>query len=314
MNTMNRQCLVCVLMSVYKESVATVSMAIESIRQQTHKNLQIIVMLDYPEHEEMKDYLMQLGNKEPRLQYYINDTNMGLLFSLNKGMQHCGGELICRMDEDDYAEKDRIEKQINYMQTHNLDLVGCYTNLMDMQGNLLGIVRKYPSQPQYVERLLGLMSAIPHPTWLAKREVFQKLGGYRDIDCADDYDFLIRACLNGYRLGVVPEPLLRYRINQKGMTQQNIASQKVVSQYLANQMKTRHIYTVEEIKTYRKNHIKEQQKLVTYYTVGKRWKMGEPLSFAEKMQFLCNRYNWVEAKQRILYKWILRMDRKKRKR
>lgn len=302
--------LVSVLMSIYKESVSVVSKAIDSIRQQTYRNLELVVLLDYPEHEEMKRYLAELQQEESRLQYHVNERNLGLLFSLNRGVVFCQGELICRMDEDDYAEPDRVENQVAYIQEHGLDLVGSYINLMDMEGNLLGEVRKYPTKHENLGKYLRYTNAIPHPTWLVRKKVYEQLGGYRDIDCADDYDFLIRAYMNGYRLGVVPKPLHRYRINRNGMTQRNIASQKVVSEYLAEQLKNHKIYTVEEIAEYRTKMKPKENKLVRYYSLGKKWKRGESLTIAEKCSFLFSRHNLVEARQRVMCKWILLKDQK----
>lgn len=305
---MERNPLVSVLMSIYKESVAVVSKSIDSMRKQTYGNLELVVLLDYPEHEEMRQYLKKLQEEEPRLHYYINEKNLGLLYSLNRGVALCQGGLVCRMDEDDYAEPDRVEKQVSYMRRHDLDLVGSYTNLMDMQGNLIGEIRRYPTKNEAIRKFLRYTSAIPHPTWLARKEVYERLNGYRDIDCADDYDFLIRASLQGFRLGVVPEPLLRYRINQNGMTQRNIASQKVVAEYLAEQLKKKKIYPVEEIARYRARMKPKEEKLVRYYAAGKKWKRGEKLTLAEKISFFCSRYNLTEVRQRLMCKWILYKD------
>lgn len=302
--------LVSVLISIYKESVPVVSRAIESVRQQTYRNIEIIVMLDYPEHEEMCTYLADLAKYEPRLQYYINEKNIGLLHSLNRGIGLCRGEFICRMDEDDYSEEERIEKQLLYGKAQRLDLVGSYTSLMDMEGKLTGEIRKYPSHHKYLCQYLKYMNAVPHPTWLVRKTVYEKLNAYRDIPCADDYDFLIRVCLGGYRIGVVPEPLLRYRINRRGMTQQNIASQKIVSPYLADQLRKNRIYTEEEIANYRTRHKHEEEKLVRYYTAGKKWKNGERTSFVEKCGVLFNSRTFEEIGQRLACKWIFCRDRR----
>ncbi len=300
--------LVSVLMSIYKESVPVVSEAIESVRRQTYRNIEIIVMLDYPEHTEMRTYLAELAEDEPRLRYYINEENIGLLYSLNRGIGLCRGAFICRMDEDDHAEENRIEKQIAYMEMHKLDLAGSYTSLMDMNGKLTGEIRRYPSHHKYLCQYLKYTNAIPHPTWLVRKSVYEKLNGYRDIPCADDYDFLIRVCLGGYRIGVVPESLLRYRINRKGMTQQNIASQKIVSPYLADQLRRNRVYTEGEIADYRDRRKKEEKKLMRYYTAGKKWKNGKSVSFTEKCQVLFSSRNLVEIGQRFACRWIFYRD------
>lgn len=300
--------LVSVLMSIYKESVPVVSEAVESVRRQTYQNIEIVVLLDDPGNENMKIYLAKLAGEEPRLHYYINEYNMGLLGSLNKGIGLCEGEYICRMDEDDYSEADRIEKQMAYMQLHKLDLVGSYTNLMDMDGKLVGEIRKYPSSHKYLCQYSKYTSAVPHPTWLVRKDVYDKLNGYRNIPCADDYDFLIRVCLCGYKMGVVPEALLRYRINRNGMTQQNIASQKIVSPYLAAQIRENRVFTEDEIADYRSRRKGEEEKLMKYYAAGKKWKSGEKIPFTEKCTVLFNRRNLAEVCQRLACRWILYRD------
>ena len=41
---------------------------------------------------------------------------------------------------------------------------------------------------------------ISHPTWFGKKEVFEKLNGYRNMPLCEDYDFTLRAVLNGYKI------------------------------------------------------------------------------------------------------------------
>lgn len=300
--------LVSVLMSVYKESVTVVSKAVDSIRQQTYRNLELVVLLDYPEHDELKAYLARLETEESRLHYCMNEVNMGLLDSLNKGLNLCRGEFICRMDADDYAETDRIAKQMDYMHAHKLDLVGSYTNLMDVSGELLGRIKRFPIHHKYVCKYLEYANAVPHPTWLVRKAVYDKLYGYRNVLYAEDYDFLIRACLSGYRMGVVPEPLLRYRINQKGITQRNMASQKIVSHCLAEQLKKNRIFSEDEIVHYREAEKHTETKLTKYYTAGKKWKMGERLSMSEKCVIIFSVRNLQEIWERLSCRWILYRD------
>lgn len=300
--------LVSVLMSIYKESVPVVSQAIDSIREQTYRNIEIIVLLDCPEYEELKAYLAQLGTEEPRLNYCVNEINMGLLDSLNKGLRLCHGDFICRMDADDYAETDRIAGQMDYMHTHRLDLVGSYTNLMDANGELLGKIKKFPVHHKYVGRYLKYANAVPHPTWLVRKAVYDELEGYRNVLYAEDYDFLIRACLCGYRMGVVPEPMLRYRVNRKGITQRNMASQKIVSDYLAVQLKKHRIFSEEEITAYRETKKNAEIRLTKYYTAGKRWKTGERLSLIDQCTVIFNVRNIKEIWERLSCKWILYRD------
>ena len=302
--------LVSVLMSVYKEGVPIVSQAIDSIRKQSYQNIEIIVLLDCPGYEELTAYLAQLEREESRLHYCVNEVNMGLLASLNKGLDLCRGEFICRMDADDYAERDLIAKQMDYIHAHKLDLVGSYTNLMNVNGELPGTIKHFPIHHKYLCRYLKYANAVPHPTWLVRKVVYDTLHGYRNVLYAEDYDFLIRACLSDYRMGVVPEPLLRYRVNQKGITQRNMASQKIVSSCLAAQLKKNKIFSEEEIIIYREKRKHAETGLTKYYTAGKKWKMGEQLSLTDKCMVIFNVQNLKELWERLSCKWILYRDGK----
>lgn len=305
---MENKPLVSVLMSIYKESVAVVSQAIDSIRKQSYENIEIIALLDDPEHQEMKKYLARIAEEEPRFHYGVNKANIGLLDSLNRGLVLCHGEFVCRMDADDCAETDRIEKQFLYMDRYALDLVGSYTRLMDADGNDLGIIKRFPIHHKYLCKYLKYASAIPHPTWFVRKNVYDELQGYRSVLYAEDYDFLIRSCLSGFRLGVVPEPLLRYRINREGITQQNIASQKIVSGYLALQLTQHRIFAGEDIGFYRQKKKRHEKRLTEYYAAAKKWKTGGSLTFTDKCAFIINKRNAAEFWERLMCRWILYRD------
>ena len=55
--------------------------------------------------------------------YFENDKNMGLGYSLNRGLELCSNELVFRMDSDDIMMPNRIQKQLKYMK--NEEIVIC---------------------------------------------------------------------------------------------------------------------------------------------------------------------------------------------
>ncbi len=304
---MKRNPLVSVIISVYRENVELVSQAINSIRNQTYKNLEIIVLLDSPENEAVRVYLQKVEMEESRLSLIINEKNLGLVNSLNKGISYSRGEYICRMDADDISEECRIERQLNFLITNNLDIVGSYIELIGMNNELLGEGRKYPVSNKYIYEYIKYASPIPHPTWLSRREVYTLLDGYRNIPYVEDYDFLVRALMYNVKMGVLPEILLKYRINRKGITQKNIAIQKILSEKIAKQIK---LFTVID-----KNEMissvspKRLKKLEKYYMIGKSLKAGDSVSLKELMGFIFNLYNIKEIEQRVMCKLIIYKDR-----
>lgn len=170
----------------------------------------------------------------------------GLSNSLNKGLNYCTGKYIARMDADDISFPERIEKEYKFMQSSKYDLVGCAYSKFDENGifEKVGALKKHEHCLQIIEYGLPVL----HPTWLVKREVYEKIEGYRDFRAANDYDFLTRAVINGYKIGNVNENLLLYRINPIGISSTKSILQHETKKWLAENYKKNRIGDFEEFK------------------------------------------------------------------
>ena len=119
--------LISVLMSTYKESVDYIEKSVESILNQTYRNLEFIIVIDDPLNYALINRITKYNDE--RIKLIINDRNIGLVSSLNKGLQYCKGDYIARMDADDISHIDRLEKEYNFLIKNDLDLVGTYFRL-----------------------------------------------------------------------------------------------------------------------------------------------------------------------------------------
>lgn len=220
--------LVSVLMSVYREPKEWLNESISSIVNQTYPNLEIIIVLDNPENTALKDVVEKYRNIR-QIHLIENSCNQGLVASLNKGLTLCKGEYVARMDADDIAGLDRIEKQLKYLKQNNLDLVGGEIVLYSETG---AEKREAVHLDRYCKKMMRYVNPIAHPTWLCKTDMYHKLGGYRDIEASEDFDFLIRAVLGGCKIGNVPEGVLKYRINSASISNAKESRQFVISNAL----------------------------------------------------------------------------------
>lgn len=221
-----------VLMSTYKEPTTYVEQAVDSILNQTHKNLEFIILLDDPTNTELNAFLTNKAQSDPRIRLLPNEVNMGLVASLNKGLSFCSGDYIARMDADDFSHPERLEKQLSYLEDQGHDLVSCwYTPFQDDKGEL--DAKFQPVTTAQCKKKLRWTNCLAHPTWLGKKEVFSKLDGYRDIKACEDYDFLLRAVLSGFKLGNYPGFLFKYRLNPNGISLSNSTKQRTAANYLA---------------------------------------------------------------------------------
>jgi glycosyltransferase involved in cell wall biosynthesis len=125
--------LVSVLMSTYKEPVVWVEKAVNSILNQTYKNIEFVVIIDDPTNYEVIAFIESVCQKDNRVKLIKNEKNIGLVASLNKGLKFCDGKYIARMDADDISMLDRIEKQIIAIQRYCADVVGANTQTFTEQ-------------------------------------------------------------------------------------------------------------------------------------------------------------------------------------
>lgn len=182
--------------------------SIASVLNQSETNFEIIVVDDASSDETYSKLLTWTNNSE-KVKVFKNDRNMRICKSLNKAFRMSTAEYIARVDGDDIALPNRFSTQLNYLQQHNLDLVGCQMIAIDEDGNELS-KGNMPVGVDKVRAACQFASPIAH-IWLAKREVYEALDGYREIPYAEDYDFILRALDKGFRCDNTPEHLMLIR-------------------------------------------------------------------------------------------------------
>ncbi|WP_022768243.1 glycosyltransferase family 2 protein [Butyrivibrio sp. NC2007] len=236
--------LISILLPVYNEPFEWVRIAVESILNQTYNRIEIILIVDNPERNDICEWINGLG--EDRIVLVRNEKNIGLVDSLNKGLGFCHGDYIARMDSDDISLPHRLQWQLSYLQEHECDIVGGNTvTFNDRDGELYH--SNCPDSIEGMHKFISFGGSIPHPTWLVKKGVYQSLDGYRHIEFAEDYDFLVRAVIAGYRVGCVKEICLRYRQNIEGISQKNKGRQKYVARLIRDQLRNNKEYSLQYI-------------------------------------------------------------------
>ena len=121
-----------VVMPVYREKIEHLRMAIESILDQTWRNIQLIIILDDPNNSLLKNVINDYIEKDSRVLLYINEENMGCPYSKDRGIKLAETEYVAIMDADDIARPFRLEKQIHRIVEKQLDIVaGCVRVIND---------------------------------------------------------------------------------------------------------------------------------------------------------------------------------------
>jgi glycosyltransferase involved in cell wall biosynthesis len=212
---------VSVLLPCYN-AAATLNEALDSLASQTLSDFEIIAVDDGSSDATLK-ILEAFAAQEPRL-HILSQPHAGIIPALNAGLAQCQAGIIARMDADDRAHPERLERQAAFLYAHaEMDVVSCR-----VAGFPAGQVR--PGFGLYLEWLNGLLSdeeirreifvesPLPHPSLAFQREALLRAGGYQDHGWAEDYDLLLRLYLDGARFTKLPEVLLEWREHPERLT------------------------------------------------------------------------------------------------
>jgi glycosyltransferase involved in cell wall biosynthesis len=198
--------LVSVIMPVYN-CAQYVDEAIESVVNQTYTNMEIFIIDDCSTDgtREMVESWAKLDN---RIKPIYKSANSGYVDSLNMAIGLSNGEYIARMDGDDISLLARIDRQVMFMR-ENTDI-----DVLGTGYQILGTTKCLISQSDQNKLKIGLLFAnqLAHPTILAKSEVLKNNLYDEAFLPAEDYELWVRLSAK-YKLAVLPEILLKYRIH-----------------------------------------------------------------------------------------------------
>jgi len=203
-----------VIISVYKnDRVSFFKEAIDSLLEQTYLPSEIIIVVDGYVNKGIDDLLDDLS-KNSLIKIVRLLQNRGLANALNIGIQKAQYPLIARMDSDDICFKDRFEKQVGYIVKENLDIVG--GQIIEFGIDIQDIIseRKVPIMHDEIVRFMKLRSPFSHPTIMFRKEVFTSLEGYDTVIFPEDYDFIVRAYLKGFKFGNLNHNVLWFRLGE----------------------------------------------------------------------------------------------------
>lgn len=195
---------------------------LQSVLNQTHTNLEIIV-IDDASTDKSLEIISKIEDK--RLKIVQNQTNEGIVKSLNKAIKQANGKYIARLDADDFMQQERIEKQVNFLENHqDIALVGSNHILVDENENVLQYV-SYPETYEEIQVFKYFLNPISHPTTMFKASVFEEFMYSEEYPHCEDYALWFQIS-NKYKIANLPEYTTFYRVHNESVTIKNGGEQQ----------------------------------------------------------------------------------------
>ena len=204
---------VSVLMSVYvKEKPEYLQAALESVVTQTYPVSEIMLIEDGPLTDQLYDIINFYQGRYPCIiRTFAFEKNRQLGRALAKGVELCSNELVARMDTDDIAMPDRIEKQVAYMESHpEVHVLGGAIREFNDEGTT-DRVKLMPKTQEEVLSYVKNRNPLNHMTVMFRRSAILEVGNYQHFPYLEDYSLWSRMLSKGYQIRNIDEVLVRAR-------------------------------------------------------------------------------------------------------
>jgi GT2 family glycosyltransferase len=200
------------------------SEAVESILAQSFADFELLA-IDDGSRDGSASILDEYARRDRRVRV-VRRPHEGLVATLNAGLSLARAELVARMDADDVALPERLERQLARLEREPaLVCIGGAFELIDEAGRLFD--RAFPpcDHATILARALRGESTISHSAATYRREVVRALGGYDEAArWVEDLDLWLRLSEHG-ALANLPELVSRVRHHQRSVSEQHAAEQ-----------------------------------------------------------------------------------------
>ena len=243
---------VSVVIPTYKRETKYLLRAINSIKNQTYKNTEIVIVDDNPPDSEYRKTtieFMKRYDNDLDVIYYVNGKNLGGSLARNNGIEAATGEYITFLDDDDEYLPNKIEKQLNFMLNQDCDM--SFTDLKLVNDNKVVVdYREYPSLNSFDKQSLLKYHIMRHltgtPTFMYKADKLKGIGGFEDAKMGQEFYLMLKSIERDLKIGYLSDcDVIAYRHNEGGISQ---GKNKILGENALYEFKKRYfnIFTIRE--------------------------------------------------------------------
>ncbi len=210
------------LMTVYNGD-RWIAQAIQSVLDQSMSDFELLIV-DDGSVDSTPRILDDFASRDSRIRV-VTQSNQGVAKAANSGLSLAKYDWVARIDADDVALPERLERQLRFVREHpGISVAGCFVDYINERGQTIGRGVSPFTTSEAVEARLrsGRAVYLIHSGVLMRRDVALGVGGYRSqFPLSHDTDLWNRIAEKGHRILVQPEILAQYRLHEAGMTRRS---------------------------------------------------------------------------------------------
>lgn len=204
---------VSIIMSVYNGD-QYLEECLQSVSRQTYKSLELVIVNDGST-DRSDDIIKKFRTSNAWLNVvYLNQDNSGLTVSLNSAIRAVSGELVARLDADDYFPPDRIQKSVDFLLSSGSHFITTAATRVSFDITKVPNVFLINKNKLFEKEFLLMGNCHVHGTFFGYSWVFRDYPYDEDYRTAQDYEFLLRiAEIETIKKGFLNQPLYFLRVH-----------------------------------------------------------------------------------------------------
>ena len=204
--------LISVIMPFYKKR-EYFKQSLLSVINQTYQNIEIIIIFDDNYNSDI-EFIQKFLDLDKRIKLIDNKKNLGVAISRNKGIEISKGDYVAFLDCDDYWDKNKLEKQYNFMCNNKILFSHTTYQIINTKNEIIGknIIKKQLSYKDLINSCdIGLS------TVLMKKEILS-ISKFKQISTKEDYALWLELSRNGVSIHGLDEPLTYWRVTNNSLS------------------------------------------------------------------------------------------------
>lgn len=247
---------------------------LDSLKKQTYTNFKVIIIND-GSIDRTKKIAETYSESDNRFKL-INRKNVGLIKSLNYGLNCCDSKYIARMDADDICHPERLDKQKKLLEQSDIDICGTNAICIDEYGKA-GLLKKRYKFPKDKNRAIArtfIRTPMLHPSVMFKltTKIESDLFYLEEDYLCEDFGLWCRLMNKGVNVSNVQDSLMQYRLHDESLSRSKATLMKENACNIIRSNFNNHgvIMDDEEFYSYKKfrNHDYKDLSKVDYFNLN----------------------------------------------
>ena len=222
--------------------------AVNSVINQTYKNLEIIIVNDNPPDSNDSQYInFEILDLDKRIKIVNTQGGIGGGAARNIGVKNASGEFLAFLDDDDIYLPEKIEKQLEFMFKTGYEMsiqdVEWYNEkekLVEYRSfSFINSDRQMDMLKQHILHHLA-----PTAIYMIKTEAFYRTEGFGETDMGQDWRLMLSCILSDVKIGYMKGAYVRQYLHSGERI--SLGRNKIVGENSLYEIKKRYLYLLNK--------------------------------------------------------------------